>query len=114
MPGGGKGKKAVGICVDESREALERAAKAEAKRRAIKKTNSREKQALVDMAKRDKRNGISEADMKAYRELNDQLPDPFPKGKVRGPESHPNRQSISSQRPHGHVGSINHIPILRK
>jgi RHS repeat-associated protein len=71
---------------------------------------SREKQMLVDMAKADKKRGISRADMQAYKDLNAELPDPFPKGQVRGPETHPSR-SPSSQQPHGHVGPVNHIPV---
>jgi len=43
------------------------------------------------MAKADKRAGMTKADMEAYKDLNKQLPDPFPAYKVRGPEVHPNR-----------------------
>jgi hypothetical protein len=71
---------------------------------------SAEKQALVDMAKADKRKGITPADMQAYKDLNRQLPDPFPTGKVRGPEAH-TTGGLHSQQPHGHVGPIDHIPI---
>jgi uncharacterized protein RhaS with RHS repeats len=70
---------------------------------------SDEKQALVDMAKQDKRTGISAEDMQAYKDLNRDLPDPFPSNKVRGPEVHPGRPHGSE--PHGHVGPVNHIPI---
>jgi len=71
---------------------------------------SKEKQALVEMAKLDKKKGgISAGDMKAYKELNEGLPDPFPSVKVRGPEVHPNRPI--GREPHGHVGPVNHIPI---
>jgi hypothetical protein len=53
--------------------------------------HSSEKEALVDMIQKDKRTGISKGDMETYKDLNKQLPDPFPSNKVRGPESHPNR-----------------------
>jgi RHS repeat-associated protein len=69
------------------------------------------KQALVDMAKADKRTGMTEQDMQAYKDLNKGLPDPFPGKTVRGPESHPDSVSSSSQNPHGHVGPVSHIPI---
>lgn len=71
---------------------------------------SPEKAALVDMAKADAKSGATRADMKAYQELNDQLPDRFPSNKVRIDEGHPTRGS-HSQKPHGHVGPVNHIPI---
>jgi hypothetical protein len=71
---------------------------------------SDEKSALVDMAKGDKRTGISEGDMQAYKDLNKELPDPFPSDMVRGPESH-SAGAPSSQAPHGHVGPVDHIPI---
>lgn len=63
------------------------------------------------MAKADKKRGITSKDMDAYKELNKQLPDPFPSNQVRGPEAHPSR-SPHSQLPHGHVGPVDHIPIL--
>jgi len=62
-------------------------------------------------AKSDARTGITEDDMQAYKDLNQELPDPFPEDTVRGPESHPGRQSPVSQQPHGHVGPVGHIPI---
>jgi hypothetical protein len=74
------------------------------------KVFSKEKQALVDMANADKRTGMTKADMEAYKELNKQLPDPFPANKVRGPEAHPS-PSPHSQQPHGHVGPIDYIPM---
>ncbi|PRH81414.1 hypothetical protein C6N40_12900 [Arenimonas caeni] len=77
------------------------------------KVFSKEKQALVEMAKADKRTGMTEADMKAYQELNSELPDPFPPEKVRGPEAH-DSGAPSSQEPHGHVGPVDHIPIRDK
>jgi hypothetical protein len=75
------------------------------------KVFSKAKQALVDMAKADKRRGMSSADMQAYKDLNRGLPDPFPSKQVRGPEAHPSG-APSSQVPHGHVGPVNHIPIV--
>jgi len=74
------------------------------------KAFSSQKQALVDMAKADKRTGMTSADMQAYKDLNNELPDPFPANKVRGPEAHPSG-APTSQQPHGHVGPIDHIPI---
>lgn len=74
------------------------------------KVFSKEKQALVDMAKMDKKtNGVTQGDMDAYAELNAELPDPFPSDQVRGLESHPNRPSSHAQEPHGHVGPVNQI-----
>ena len=79
------------------------------------KAFSKEKGALVDMAKGDKRTGMTSGDMQAYKDLNKGLPDPFPANKVRGPEVHPPRTPNSppgpGQQPHGHVGPVNHIPI---
>ncbi len=70
---------------------------------------SDEKQALVNMAKKDKQaGGINSADMDAYKNLNKELPDPFPSNKVRGPEMHPDRNFSDL---HGHVGPVDHIPI---
>ena len=77
---------------------------------AASKVFSKEKQALVDMAKADKKAGMTAADMQAYKDLNKKLPDPFPSNKVRGPEAHPSG-APSSQAPHGHVGPVDHIPI---
>jgi hypothetical protein len=62
------------------------------------------------MAKSDKRTGMTEADMQAYKALNKGLPDPFPEGTVRGPEAHTSGLP-SSRTPHGHVGPVHHIPI---
>jgi hypothetical protein len=73
--------------------------------------HSAEKQALVEMAKMDKRLGLRRSDMEAYKDLNRQLPDPFPSGKVRTDEGH-SRGGPHSQVPHGHVGPVNHIPII--
>lgn len=77
------------------------------------KRYSDEKQALVDMAKQDKKKGgITSGDMQAYKDLNRELPDPFPSTKVRGPEAHSNRSH--GKEPHGHVGPVNHIPVKDK
>ncbi len=46
--------------------------------------------------------------MQAYKDLNKELTDPFPTNKVRGPESHPDRNYTDI---HGHVGPVDHIPI---
>jgi len=72
---------------------------------------SKEKQALVDMAKNDKRKGITEDDMQAYKDLNKELSDPFSPRKVRGPEKHPNNNYPHARVSHGHVGPIDHIPV---
>lgn len=72
------------------------------------KAFSAEKQALVAMAKMDKKTGMTSADMKAYKELNKELKDPFPDNAVRGPERHLDRVY---QDVHGHVGPVDHIPI---
>jgi len=63
------------------------------------------------MAKADKRKGISSADMHAYKDLNRELPDPFTGKQVRGPEVH-SSGAPSSRAPHGHVGPVDHIPIV--
>jgi hypothetical protein len=74
---------------------------------------SDEKAALVDMAKMDKRTGgITEGDLQAYKDLNAELPDPFPENKVRGPEAHPGRGHGAEL--HGHVGPVDHIRIVEK
>lgn len=62
------------------------------------------------MAKGDKKTGATRGDMKAYEDLNKELPDPYPAGKVRVDEGHPGR-APHSQVPHGHVGKVDHIPI---
>ena len=74
------------------------------------KRHSKEKEALVDMAKGDKKKGVTRGDMKAYEDLNKGLPDPFPSSKVRVDEGHPGR-APHSEAPHGHVGPVGHIPI---
>jgi RHS repeat-associated protein len=75
------------------------------------KVFSKEKEALIKMAKADKRRGITSADMQAYKDLNRGLPDPLPGKQVRGPEAH--RSGLPSSRaPHGHVGRVGHIPIV--
>ncbi len=77
-----------------------------------------EQKALVDMAKGDKKaGGITSSDMEAYKKLNAEA---GPKGfaepnAVRGPETHPLRTPQSTpgpgQKPHGHVGPVDHIPV---
>ncbi|EMO30173.1 hypothetical protein LEP1GSC170_0361, partial [Leptospira interrogans serovar Bataviae str. HAI135] len=47
-------------------------------------------------------------DMKAYKDLNKELSDPFPTNKVRGPEKHEGRNYKGL---HGHVGPVDHIPV---
>ena len=73
--------------------------------------HSKEKEALVGMAKKDKRTGINKGDMQGYKDLNKGLPDPFDDDDVRGPEKHPNRPSPQAKRLHGHVGPVDHIPV---
>jgi len=79
------------------------------------KSFSSEKRALVEMAKRDKRTGMTGGDMQAYKDLNKALPDPFRSNQVHGPEAHPLRTPNSPPGPgqtlHGHVGPVNYIPI---
>jgi hypothetical protein len=84
--------------------------------RKSEKAFSAEKQALVEMAKLDKKlGGMTPGDMDAYKDLNKGLSDAFPKNQVRGPEAHPLRTPNSTpgpgQLPHGHVGPVDHIPI---
>ncbi|MBU1357721.1 MAG: hypothetical protein KJ901_03050, partial [Gammaproteobacteria bacterium] len=74
------------------------------------KAFSKGKQALVDMAKADRKAGVTRSDMRAYEELNRMLPDPFPANKVRLDEGHVGG-APHSQVPHGHVGPVDHIPI---
>lgn len=83
-----------------------------AKKAKESKRFSEEKQALVDMAKQDKKTGMTSGDMQAYKDLNKELKDPFPTNKVRGPEVHPKRPH--GKEPHGHVGPVDHIPIKDK
>jgi hypothetical protein len=73
--------------------------------------DSRDKQALVDMAKMDRRRGVTRADMDAYDEINRGLSDPFPSNRVRLDEGHA-RGAPHSRVPHGHVGQVDHIPIV--
>ncbi len=51
------------------------------------------------------------ADMEAYKDLNKSLTDPFPFDLVRTDEAHL-RGAPTSQVPHGHVGPVDHIPIV--
>ena len=80
------------------------------------KVFSKAKQDLVEMAKQDKKaGGMTKADFQAYKDLNNELPDPFTttgkKPQIHGPEFHPNRGSVTSQQEHVHIGPVNHIPI---
>jgi RHS repeat-associated protein len=106
---GGKAAKLIGEA-GKAIHAEKEAATALKEAGAASKAFSKEKQALVDMAKVDKKVGVSKADMKAYKDLNKSLPDPFPANKVRGPETH-STGLPSSQAPHGHVGPVDHIPV---
>jgi hypothetical protein len=63
------------------------------------------------MAKADKRVGVTRGDMRAYEDLNKGLRDPFPANKVRVDEGHLGG-ATHSQVPHGHVGPVDHIPIV--
>ena len=63
-----------------------------------------------EVVRSENRNGVSAEDMQAYKQLNQELADPFPSNKVREPEVHPGRKFGSE--PHGHVGPINHIPVI--
>ena len=101
------------VAKESTKATTKEAAKVEAKE-AAKETGkefSKEKQSLVEMAKGDQKTGITPGDMKAYKDLNKELPDPFPSNKVRGPEAH-SSGAPSSQSPHGHVGPVNHIPVI--
>lgn len=54
---------------------------------------------------------MTKADMQAYKDLNKELPDPFPAKEIHGPEAHPKAKQESSRVLHGHVGPVGHIPI---
>jgi hypothetical protein len=60
--------------------------------------------ALIDMANRDKRTGITRGDAQAYKDLGKETGVP-----VRGPEVHPTRPH--GKEPHIHVGPVDHIPV---
>lgn len=66
--------------------------------------NGAEQSALIDMAKRDKRSGVTPGDAQAYKELGKEVGVP-----IRGPEVHPNRPH--GKEPHIHVGPVDHIPV---
>jgi hypothetical protein len=66
------------------------------------------------MAEKDRRKGVTQDDMDAYKELNKELPDPFPEDMVRGLEQHPNAKLPTSREPHGHVAPVDHIPEKKK
>lgn|GEM_PF-2438904 len=76
----------------------------------VSKAFSSEKQALVEMAKSDKKTGMTSGDMQAYKDLNKELPDPFLTKQIHGPETH-KFGAPTSRQPHGHVGPVKHIPI---
>jgi RHS repeat-associated protein len=109
----GKPLKIIDKVVDTAEKLKKNAEKAEKalKTGAESKVFSKEKEALVDMAKADKRTGVTRDDMKAYEDLNKELPDPFPAKKVRLDEGHLGG-APHSQVPHGHVGPVDHIPIV--
>ena len=101
------------VAKESAKATAKEATKVEAKE-AAKETGkefSKGKQSLVEMAKGYKKTGITPDDMKAYKDLNKELPDPFPSNKVRGPEAQ-SSGTPSSQSPHGHVGPVNHIPVI--
>lgn len=75
------------------------------------KVFSSERQALIDMARTDKRSGLSREDMRAYQQLNRELPDPFPAEMVRIDKGHL-YGAPHTRLPHGHVGPVDHIPIV--
>jgi RHS repeat-associated protein len=66
--------------------------------------NNPEQAALIDMAKRDKKTGITPGDAQAYKDLGKEAGVP-----VRGPEDHPERPQ--GKDPHIHVGTVDHIPV---
>jgi len=72
---------------------------------------STEKQAVADVAKMDKRLGMRSADMQEYKDLNRDLVDPSLTAKVRGLEAYATG-GPNAQQPHGHVGPVDHIPIV--
>jgi uncharacterized protein RhaS with RHS repeats len=100
---------AVGLGIQAARGAT-KADTVVAAEKANSKVFSKEKQDLVEMAKQDKKTGVTRDDMKAYQDLNKQLDDPFPSNQVRTDKGHPGR-GLHSQQPHGHVGPVGHIPI---
>lgn len=105
--------RAAAVCVTaaESVMASEQEVEVPKEEQAGSKVFSREKQALVDMAKADKKTGVTRADMKAYEDLNKGLKDPFPTNRIRTDEGHL-RGAPHSRVPHGHVGPVDYIPIL--
>lgn len=62
------------------------------------------------MAKEDKRRGATREDIRAYEDLNAELPDPINSDRIRVDEGHIDR-APHSQVPHAHVDSVHHIPI---
>ena len=106
----GKAVKGAPAAMEAAKMAVTQAEAAAKEAHVASKVFSKEKQALVDMAKGDQKTGVTSADMQAYKDLNKALPDPFPTSKVRGPEAHKSGAPLS-QEPHGHVGPVNHIPV---
>jgi RHS repeat-associated protein len=98
------------VAIDELAKATAHSAPSSARQCDPSKRFSPAKQALVDMAKGDKRTGMTPGDMQAYKDLNKELPDPFGDDQVRGPEAH-DSGAPTSQAPHGHIGPVDHIPI---
>jgi hypothetical protein len=49
--------------------------------------------------------------MQEYKDLNRDLVDPSLTAKVRGPEAYATG-GPNAQQPHGHVGPVDHIPIV--
>jgi RHS repeat-associated protein len=99
------GKRAVTSALDALKRSF-----AKAPKKTPGRPHSQERRDLIEMAKSDKMKGATREDMKAYQELNDELPDPIPANKVRVDEGHPNR-GPHAQVPHGHVDNVDYIPI---
>jgi hypothetical protein len=62
------------------------------------------------MAKLDEKLGAKRADIKSYQDLNRGLEDSFDPDLIRVDEGHKTR-ALNSQKPHGHVGAVDHIEI---
>lgn len=54
---------------------------------------------------------ITPEDMQAYKDLNNELPDPYHEDQVRGPERCPVSKKQASKEWHGHVGPVHNIAI---
>jgi RHS repeat-associated protein len=66
--------------------------------------NTGDQDALIQLGKEARRNGLSEKDAETFKEWAEEYEVPF-----RGPETHPKRGFGAN--PHIHVGPINHIPV---